>query len=104
METLFGGLFRYIRSLDLIYSANGSVAMSMPAIAAVLAYITYSASGHQLEPASLFSSLTLFNLLRLPLMLLRESFDPLPVIPTMYVILFSNSTSLEFHYGCDQCS
>ena len=100
MET---DLFRYIRSLLLIYSANTSFALSMPAIAAVLAYITYSASGHQLLPASLFSSLTLFNLLRVPLMHLRKSIDPL--IPTwMYVILFSSSTKLQFHYGCGQCS
>ena len=68
--------FRYIRSLLLIYSANNSIAMSMPTIAAVLAYITYSASGHPLLPASLFSSLTLFNLLRVPLLYLRKSVDP----------------------------
>ena len=72
-----GDLFRYIRSLLLIRSGNNAIAMSMPAIASVLAYITYSASGHQLLPASIFSSLTLFNLLRLPLMFLRESVDPL---------------------------
>ena len=77
METY---LFRNIRMLLLIRSANNAVAMSLPAIASVLAYITYSASGHQLVPASIFSSLTLFNLLRLPLMFLRKSIDPLPVI------------------------
>ena len=61
--------------------------MSMPAIAAVLAYITYSASGHQLLPASLFSSLTLFNLLRVPLLYMRKSIDPLIPTPTNVVIL-----------------
>jgi hypothetical protein len=78
---LFGDLFRHIRSLLLIRSANNAIAMSMPAIASVLAYITYSASGHQLLPATIFSSLALFNLLRLPLMFLRKSFqvDPLKI-------------------------
>ena len=100
--------FRYIRSLHLNYSANNSIAMSMPAIAAVLAYITYSASGHPLLPAPLFSSLTLFNLLRIPLMFLRKSVQVDPLIPTMYLILFLNitmySTNLQFYYGCGQCS
>ena len=72
-----GDLFRYIRSLLLIRSANNAIAMSMPAIASVLAFVTYSASGHQLQPASIFSSLALFNLLRLPLLFLRKSVDPL---------------------------
>ena len=75
METY--SVVRYIRSLLLIRSANSAIAMSMPAIASVLAYVTYSASGHQLLPASIFSSLTLFNLLRVPLMFLRKSVDPL---------------------------
>ena len=47
--------------------------MSMPVLASVLAFITYSATGHTLEPGVIFTSLTLFNLLRLPLMLLRKS-------------------------------
>lgn len=64
----------YIRSLLLIRSANNAVAMSMPVLASVLAFITYSATGHSLEPGVIFASLTLFNLLRLPLMFLRKFF------------------------------
>ncbi|KAG6850713.1 hypothetical protein H0H93_009871 [Arthromyces matolae] len=60
----------YIRSLLIIRSAMNAVALSMPAIASVLAFVTYSLSGHTLNPALIFSSLTLFNLLRLPLMFL----------------------------------
>ena len=70
-------MFRYIRSLLFIRSAISAVSMSWPAIISVLAYITYSATDHQLGPAVIFSSLTLFNLLRFPLMLLRKSIDPL---------------------------
>ncbi|KAF8969223.1 ABC transporter [Flammula alnicola] len=65
----------YIRSLLLIRAANNAVAMSMPVLASVLAFITYSASGHTLEPGVIFTSLTLFNLLRLPLMFLPVSFS-----------------------------
>ena len=64
--------YRYIRTLLLIRAGNNAVAMSMPVLASVLAFITYSATGHTLEPAAIFTSLTLFTLLRLPLMFLRK--------------------------------
>ncbi|KAF9484351.1 ABC transporter [Pholiota conissans] len=66
---------KYIRSLLLIRAANNAVAMSMPVLASVLAFITYSATGHTLEPGVIFTSLTLFTLLRLPLMFLPVSFS-----------------------------
>jgi ABC-type multidrug transport system fused ATPase/permease subunit len=44
----------------------------MPTIAAVIAFVTYSLTGHPLNPAIIFTALTLFNLLRMPLMLLRK--------------------------------
>jgi ABC-type multidrug transport system permease subunit len=47
--------------------------MSAPAIAAVIAFITYSATGHNQNPAIIFTSLTFFILLRLPLMFLRKA-------------------------------
>ncbi|KAJ8520164.1 hypothetical protein ONZ45_g2986 [Pleurotus djamor] len=65
----------YIRSLLLIRSANNAVAMSLPVLASVLSFVTYSLTGHSLDPAVIFSSLTLFNLLRLPLMFLPVSFS-----------------------------
>ncbi|KAG6900221.1 hypothetical protein C0993_001290 [Termitomyces sp. T159_Od127] len=65
----------YIRSLLLIRSANNAVAMSMPVLASVIAFVTYSLTGHDLEPSLIFASLSLFNLLRLPLMLLPVSFS-----------------------------
>lgn len=85
-------IHRYIRSLLLIRSANNAVAMSMPVLASVIAFVTYSLTGHTLEPAVVFASLTLFNLLRLPLMFLR-TYTPLhiPFIPPQLKIL-TNST------------
>ncbi|KDR78885.1 hypothetical protein GALMADRAFT_244528 [Galerina marginata CBS 339.88] len=59
-----------IRALLLLRSANSALALSMPTIAAVIAFVTYSATGHALDPSVIFTSLTLFNLLRLPLMFL----------------------------------
>ncbi|KAJ7758854.1 ABC transporter [Mycena maculata] len=58
----------YIRSLLLLRSGTNAVAMSMPALASVLAFVTFTLTGHTLEPSIIFASLTLFNLLRLPLM------------------------------------
>ncbi|KAJ7454698.1 ABC transporter [Mycena latifolia] len=65
----------YIRSLLLLRSGTNAVAMSMPALASVLSFVTYSLTGHALEPSVVFASLTLFNLLRLPLMFLPVSFS-----------------------------
>ncbi|KAF7312085.1 ABC transporter protein [Mycena indigotica] len=58
----------YIRSLLLLRSSLNALAMAMPALASVLSFVTYSLTGHSLEPSVIFASLTLFNLLRLPLM------------------------------------
>ncbi|KAF2003407.1 hypothetical protein P154DRAFT_543812 [Amniculicola lignicola CBS 123094] len=44
-----------------------AVGMSMPVFASMLSFITYSLSDHGLNPAPIFSSLALFNSLRLPL-------------------------------------
>ncbi|KAH8100094.1 P-loop containing nucleoside triphosphate hydrolase protein [Cristinia sonorae] len=61
---------KYIRSLLIIRGGNNAVAISLPVLASVLSFVTYAALGHQLNAADIFASLTLFNLLRLPLMLL----------------------------------
>ncbi|EHY51906.1 ATP-binding cassette transporter yor1 [Exophiala dermatitidis] len=64
---------REIRSVQILLSirnAINAVAMSMPVFASMLAFITYSLSDHGLSPARVFSSLALFNSLRMPLNLL----------------------------------
>lgn len=66
--------FRYVRSLLILRSANNAVAFAMPVLAAVLSFVTYSLTGHSLDPAIIFTSLTLFQLLRLPLMFLRKKY------------------------------
>lgn len=68
----------YIRSILLLRSANNAVALSLPTLASVFAFVSYSLTGHSLNAAVIFSSLTLFNLLRLPLMFLRTSLLSFP--------------------------
>ena len=64
---------REIRSIQVllaIRNAINAVSMSLPIFASMLSFITYSLSSHALNPAPIFSSLALFNSLRLPLNLL----------------------------------
>jgi ATP-binding cassette, subfamily C (CFTR/MRP), member 1 len=64
---------REIRAVQILLSmrnAINAVAMSMPVFASMLAFITYSLTDHGLAPSRIFSSLALFNSLRMPLNLL----------------------------------
>ena len=64
---------REIRSIQILLSirnAINAISMSLPIFASMLAFITYSLSKHVLDPAPIFSSLALFNSLRMPLNLL----------------------------------
>ncbi|KAH9972120.1 ABC transporter [Lactifluus volemus] len=65
----------YVRTVLLIRAANMALGMSTPTLASVVAFLVYAGSGHELTPAIVFSSLTWFQLLRLPLMLLPLSFS-----------------------------
>ncbi|KAJ6788704.1 hypothetical protein PWT90_02426 [Aphanocladium album] len=77
-ETAFLERLAEIRSKE-IYSiqillatrnAINSVSMALPVFASMLAFITYRLTNHNLAPAEVFSSLALFNSLRIPLNLL----------------------------------
>ena len=58
---------RSIQWLLATRNAINAVSMSMPIFASMLSFITYSLSNHVLNPAPIFSSLALFNALRMPL-------------------------------------
>ncbi|KAF8318754.1 ABC protein [Clavulina sp. PMI_390] len=62
-----------IRVLLLARAATQAVAFSIPVLASVLAFVVYALAGHDLNPAIIFTSLSLFNLLRQPLMFLPRS-------------------------------
>lgn len=64
----------HIRSLLIIRAANTAVAMSVPGLATVIAFLVYAATHPTFSnPAVIFTSLTLFQLLRMPLMMLPMS-------------------------------
>ncbi|KAH9068493.1 ABC transporter [Lactarius deliciosus] len=63
----------YVRTMLLVRAANMALAISTPALASVVAFLVYAGSGHQLTPAVIFSSLTWFQLLRMPLAMLPMS-------------------------------
>ncbi|KAF5342618.1 hypothetical protein D9611_001580 [Ephemerocybe angulata] len=63
----------YIRSILLTRAGMNAYGQGLPALASVIAFVTYSATGHILEPSVIFTALTLFNLLRLPLLFLPMS-------------------------------
>ncbi|EON64929.1 hypothetical protein W97_04163 [Coniosporium apollinis CBS 100218] len=77
-ETSFLGRIAAIRNREIrsiqwvlaIRNAINAVGMSMPVFASMLAFITFSLTNNVLNPAPVFSSLALFNSLRLPLNLL----------------------------------
>jgi ABC-type multidrug transport system fused ATPase/permease subunit len=62
---------KHIRSLLLIRAANNAIAFTLPVLAAIVSFIVYAAIGHALDPAVIFTALTLFQLLRIPLQFMR---------------------------------
>ncbi|KAH6611162.1 abc transporter family [Trichoderma cornu-damae] len=77
-EEAFIGRLAEIRSREIysiqvllsIRNAINAVSLSLPIFASMLSFITYSLTSHGLAPAEVFSSLALFNGLRVPLNLL----------------------------------
>ena len=61
---------RKIQTLLAVRNAINAISMSLPIFASFISFITYSLSKHVLNPAPIFSSLALFNALRMPLNLL----------------------------------
>lgn len=73
LERINGIRKREVRAIQILLSirnAINAVSMSLPIFASMLSFITYSLSKHPLNPAPIFSSLALFNSLRMPLNLL----------------------------------
>ncbi|KAF8434986.1 hypothetical protein L210DRAFT_3551531 [Boletus edulis BED1] len=63
----------HIRTLLFFRAGLSGFAFSLPTLAAVITFITYSMTGHSLSAANVFSSLTLFQPIRLPLLSLPMS-------------------------------
>lgn len=59
-----------IQVLLAIRNAINAISMSLPVFASMLSFITYSLTDNSMQPAQVFSSLALFNGLRIPLNML----------------------------------
>jgi ABC-type multidrug transport system fused ATPase/permease subunit len=69
LKTIRSLEIRYVRSLLWARSGMMAFALSLPVLAAILSFITYSLTSHELEAATVFSVITLFQLMRMPLMI-----------------------------------
>ena len=64
---------REVSAIQVVLSMRNailSISLSLPTFASMLSFITYSLTNHDLNPSLVFSSLALFNSLRMPLNLL----------------------------------
>ncbi|KAF9357787.1 hypothetical protein BGX34_009218 [Mortierella sp. NVP85] len=72
LEDLRNQELKYVRSLLISRSGIAAVNLTVPVIAATLTFLVYSLTDHELTPAIVFSSLSLFNVMRLPLMIFPQ--------------------------------
>ncbi|KAL7279088.1 hypothetical protein ACG7TL_006926 [Trametes sanguinea] len=61
------------RKIQVARSANVAAAYSVPVLAATIAFVTYTSTAHNFDVAIIFASLSLFQLLRQPLMFLPRA-------------------------------
>ncbi|KAI0091325.1 ABC protein [Irpex rosettiformis] len=76
LERIFetrGHEMKGVRSIQFARSANLAFAFSIPVLAATLAFVTYTSTSHNFNVAVIFSSFSLFQLLRQPLMFLPRA-------------------------------
>jgi hypothetical protein len=86
----------------LVRAANTALVVSTPAMASFVAFLAYAGFGHQLTPVIIFSSLTWFQLLRVPLMMLRR-LPNRPSYPLRVLILSRYSSVVEFYCRRAKC-
>ncbi|KAN0060307.1 hypothetical protein ACQY0O_007636 [Thecaphora frezii] len=95
-----------IRKILIIRAANNAVAFSLPILAAVISFVVYSATGHELNAAVVFPSLTEFQLLRMPLMFLplclSSTTDALNAFERLYSVF--TAEQLDDAFECDESS
>lgn len=70
LDEIRGREISAIQVLLAIRNVINAIGMSLPIMASVVAFLTYSLSNHDMDASKIFSSLALFNSLRMPLNLL----------------------------------
>lgn len=108
LERINGLRKREIRAVKVLLSirnAINAVSMSLPIFASMLSFITYSLSNHPLNPAPIFSSLALFNSLRMPLNLLPtvigQVVDAWASVKRMQEYLLAEEQADDFTWGTE---
>ncbi|KAF9914155.1 hypothetical protein BX616_008850 [Lobosporangium transversale] len=72
LEELRTKELKYVRTLLISRSGIAAVNLTVPVLAATLTFVAYSLAGNDLTPAIVFSSLSLFNIMRMPLMIFPQ--------------------------------
>ncbi|KAG0351394.1 hypothetical protein BGZ54_003269 [Gamsiella multidivaricata] len=72
LEDLRTKELKYVRTLLISRSGIAAVNLTVPVIAATLTFVAYSLTGHELSADIVFSSLSLFNIMRMPLMIFPQ--------------------------------
>ncbi|KAF2665970.1 ABC multidrug transporter-like protein [Microthyrium microscopicum] len=91
-----------IQKLLATRNAINAVSMSVPVFASMIAFIVYSVSNHELNPAPIFSSLALFNGLRMPLnflpLVLGQVIDAISSVRRIQEFLLAEEASEDFEW------
>ncbi|KAL4062863.1 ABC protein [Scleroderma citrinum] len=69
---------RGISRIQFSTSANLALAVSLPSLAATVSFVTYTLTAHSFNTAIIFASLSLFQLLRQPMMFMPRAFSTIP--------------------------
>ncbi|KAJ2912814.1 hypothetical protein MD484_g7600, partial [Candolleomyces efflorescens] len=113
-ETFYLHQIGGLRTQEVKAIRKGAVAMSflfclfhtVPVIATVLSFITYSLTGHELNVAVIFASLQLFNIIEIPLLMLPFALSSLAsgMISLDRMSTFLSSEELDDPYLLDPTS
>lgn len=91
-----------IQKLLATRNAINAASMSMPVFASMIAFIVYSVTNHPLDPAPVFSSLALFNGLRMPLnflpLVLGQVIDAISSLRRIQEFLLAEEINDDFEW------
>lgn len=94
-----------IQRLLSIRNAINAISMTMPVFASMLSFITYALSRGDLNPAPIFSSLALFNSLRMPLnflpLVIGQIIDAASSINRIQAFLLAEEAGDDFEWDYD---
>lgn len=89
---------KHLRTYEIVSNGTFAVSISIPLFCMVLTFAVFSLTGHELQPAQVFSSLALFNCLRMPLAMVPMLIGQ---IPNAVISLNRIQELLEIHKSED---